>query len=134
MNPEQQFLAIKPKQITLTRLEGPTAECDKPVTVPSFWQADMQLCRWAHTMSPASRKGGYDKVRFTIEWPPESGLGTYSGRYDLEHWQRQMPNLELWVDQHCKWVIRNSDDHWTVTEDDVRYCAKLTGAIKEDNE
>ena len=126
MNPIPQLLAIKPKQITLTRMEGPTAECDKPVTVPTFARADWQLGKWSHSVPHR----GYDKVRFTIEWPPESGLATYSGRYDLEHWQRQMPNLELHVEQHCKWVIKTH----VFTEPSVRYCEKLTGSIEEHTE
>lgn len=66
--------------ITITRGEGLTSECGRPVTVASFAAANALLHQWSETAPKAGR--GYDKCNFIITWPNGS---TYDGRYYLKH-------------------------------------------------
>lgn len=75
------------QSIVLTRVEGPSHLCDKPVTVTSWLEARTVLRVWADT---APEKGGYDKVDFVVWW---EGLDEYRGRYDLVHWRCGKPDL-----------------------------------------
>jgi hypothetical protein len=63
-------------KITLTRAEGPTAECGTK-SASSFEEADAILSRWALT---APKGGGYDKCDIDVLW--EDGL-MWSYRFDL---------------------------------------------------
>jgi len=66
------------KQIVLTRWEGRTEECMKPVTVKSFAEANKILDAWRATAPDV--KGGYHKIGFEVAF----GNGdVYKGRYDL---------------------------------------------------
>jgi hypothetical protein len=68
---------IQVKSITITRAEGLIEECDKPVTVSSFQEAQAVLTKWGHT---APKNGGYDKVDFSVVWQDDE---PYNGRYDM---------------------------------------------------
>lgn len=75
--------------IKITRAEGPTEQCGKPLEFDSFAGANIQLRVWSNT---APEKGGYDKCDFTIE---DEALGIdYAGRYDLKHWRDEAPSLQ----------------------------------------
>jgi len=79
---------IRAKSIVLTRAEGPAAECDKPLKVSSWTDADRVLRQWSETAPKDCRT--YDKCDFVITY--EDGE-TYEGRYDLKHWTCEYPNL-----------------------------------------
>lgn len=79
-------------QITITRGEGPSSQCGKPVTVDSFSKANVLLRSWAST-APAG--GGYDKCDFTLI-DPTIEL-EYRGRYDLKHWKVEVADLKAHV-------------------------------------
>jgi hypothetical protein len=81
-------MKAKLHSITLTRAEGPTILCDKPVSVSTFSDANITLRRWADT---APKHGGYDKCDVSIEW---SDGTTYGLRYDLVHWTVESPDLK----------------------------------------
>ena len=68
---------IPVKSITLNRAEGLTEECNKPVNVNSFAEAQAVLVKWGHT---APKTGGYDKVDFYVIWQDDEH---YEGRYDM---------------------------------------------------
>jgi hypothetical protein len=102
---------IKPKTITLTRAEGPTAECDRPETAPSWAHANAILFRWSIT---APEKGGYDKCDFKIVF--EDGTD-YEGRYDLVHHRREHPNLARHVRSFVRYLAGELPD-WCVSEED----------------
>lgn len=76
------------QSITLTRAEGPSAECDKPQAVTGWQEADMVLKRWAETAPKDCQT--YDKCDFTITY---SDGETYTGRYDLKNWLCEFPDL-----------------------------------------
>lgn len=79
---------IRVKSITLTRGEGPAAECDRPQTVSSWTSANRVLRQWSETAPKDCQT--YDKCDFTITF--EDGE-TYEGRYDLKHWACGYPDL-----------------------------------------
>lgn len=66
------------KQIVLTRWEGRTEECMKPVTVKSFAEANKVLDMWRATAPDYGE--GYNKTGFKVMF--ENG-DVYEGRYDL---------------------------------------------------
>ena len=85
---------IKARSITLQRAEGAIGRDDfSPRTITAkegknVWeQADCLLFEWSQT---APRGSGYHKVDFTVKY--EDGE-TYSGRYDLVHWNEEYPSL-----------------------------------------
>lgn len=67
----------KVNEITLTRAEGPSSECRKPVTVRTFASADSILRQWART---APDDGAYDKCHIILNLA--SG-GIHKIRFDL---------------------------------------------------
>lgn len=73
--------------IILERHEGPTSQCDKPITVKNFKDADSILYKWS---SSAPKTGGYDKIGYTIVWRDGT---VYKGRYDLKHYSIEFPYL-----------------------------------------
>lgn len=85
---------LKAKEIKLTRVEGPTGHCGtRTVTGIAIWAvASSVLHGWSHTApgAPGRYPGGYDKCDFWITF--EDGF-VYSGRYDLVHFSKEMPNL-----------------------------------------
>jgi hypothetical protein len=89
---------IPPKIITITRAEGPTAECNKPRTASSWLEANFALRCWAST---APENGGYDKCDFKVEF--EDGE-TYEGRYDLVHYRKENPDLARHVRDFCRYL------------------------------
>jgi hypothetical protein len=76
-----------PLTITITRAEGLSIECGKPVTVASFADADKTLNAWSDTVRPG---GCSDKVDFSITWPNGE---TYEGTYSLKHHSSEAPSL-----------------------------------------
>jgi hypothetical protein len=80
-------MTIKPKLIAITRAEGLISECDKPETATTWPAANAILRRWSET---APKTGGYDKCDFDVVF--EDGQ-IYSGRYDLQHWSIEAPDL-----------------------------------------
>lgn len=74
-------------KITVTRAEGLTAECGKPVTLKSIEGANRLLHAWSDT---APKTGGYDKCDFRIEF--EDGT-EYKGRYDLKHHSQERADV-----------------------------------------
>lgn len=87
---------IKPRRITLTRLEGEHSGFVRVRKVATWAEANSLLRSWSNT---APEKGGYDKCHFLIEFEDET---TYSGRYDLKHWRCETPSL----DRHVRGVAR----------------------------
>jgi len=79
---------IRARSITLTRAEGPAAECDRPQTVSSWSDANLVLWHWSET-APSDCQT-YDKCDFIITY--EDGE-TYEGRYDLKHHICGYPDL-----------------------------------------
>lgn len=78
---------IKPKRIEIIRVEGPSNLCGKVQTATSWAEADFIL---RMNSSTAPKNGGYDKHDFRVTF--EDGA-TYSGRYDLMHWEVARPDL-----------------------------------------
>jgi len=77
---------IKPKLITIERVEGLIEECVTK-TATSWAEANAILLKWSRT---APEHGGYDKCDFKIVF--EDGY-EYEGRYDLMHYRRERPDL-----------------------------------------
>jgi len=73
-------------KITFTFKEGFQHE-KLPVSVSTWWAANMILSRWAMN---APQNGSYDKIDFQVEW--EDGT-THEGRYDLVHTSIEAPCL-----------------------------------------
>lgn len=69
---------IQPKEITITRAEGPTRLVGKPVVARNYLEADIELRRIAQT---APDCGAYDKTDFRIVF--EDGM-VYEGRFDAQ--------------------------------------------------
>ena len=78
--------------ITITRIEGPNIDCDKPCVCNTFAQANERLRVWSHT---APKNGCYDKCDFKIKG--DDGELIYTGRYDLKHWRVECANLKAHV-------------------------------------
>ena len=70
---------IQVKEITITRAEGPSAECGNKHVVTSFADSERILSAMSRT---APQGGGYDKTDFTVTF--EDGE-SYTGRYDLKY-------------------------------------------------
>lgn len=87
-------IRIMVKSVVLTRLEGPSELCNKPVTFSSFIGANVWLLGQASTFPKA---GGYDKVRFVVTF--EDGE-TYTGRLDCKYFGD--PNNDLDVRVHVR--------------------------------
>lgn len=77
---------IKPKSIKIERVEGYASEC---VTreVKTYDEANSMLRAWSHS---APKDGAYNKCDFWVVF--EDGY-EYSGRYDLQHWSVERPDL-----------------------------------------
>lgn len=82
--------------ITITRVEGPHEECDKPATLASFADADALLMQWSET---APKTGGYNKCDFVIQW---ANGDTYAGRYDLKHHTCERPSVAQHMIDECE--------------------------------
>lgn len=67
----------KASEITLTRVEGPSSLCRKPVVVTTFAAADKVLRQWART---APDDGAYDKCDITLNLATGS---VHKTRFDL---------------------------------------------------
>lgn len=83
-------------KITITRAEGPAHLCGKPIAATTFAEANRAL--WQ--MSTTAPTQGYDKCDFKIV--AEEAELEYDGRYDLEHFSAEAPNLQ----QHCVSFLR----------------------------
>lgn len=95
---------IEPTSITITRGEGPTDLCRKPITVDSWSGAQNVLNRWCSTVQGK----GSDKCDFTIvfpacDWFPDGY--TYNGTYGLYHSSVEVPDLAKHVRQHLDFCI-----------------------------
>lgn len=89
-------------KITITRREGPVAECGKPVVVDSWLGANSALGNIGRN---APETGGYDKTDFCIVF--DNG-DLYAGRVDVQRdhaWGGY--NLEGHVRTHLKYVASN---------------------------
>lgn len=81
---------VQVRSITLTRVEGRRYECDRPFTTTStspWTEANTWLYKESVT---APEHGGYDKVDFVITFENDE---TYTGRYDLKHFNAEPPDL-----------------------------------------
>lgn len=78
---------IKPTLIEIIRVEGPSALCGKVQKAGSWHEANMIL---RANSSTAPKGGAYDKHDFKVTFADGQ---TYSGRYDLRHWQDETPDL-----------------------------------------
>lgn len=78
---------IKPALIEIVRAEGPTNLCGITQRAKGWADANMIL-RANSTTAP--KGGAYDKHDFKVTF--EDGQ-TYSGRYDLKHWEEEQPDL-----------------------------------------
>lgn len=78
---------IKIDNIRLTRAEGPSDECGKPVAYAAVTAANAQLSQWSES---APKTGSCDKCDFAIEF--DDGA-IYEGTYDLKHHSIQMPDV-----------------------------------------
>ena len=81
---------IKAKAVVLNRAEGFIEDLQMLVIHSSAYEdvwkeVNNTLLDWSETVA-----GGYDKVDFTVVY--EDGE-TYAGRYDLEHYSKEMPSL-----------------------------------------
>src|SRR5262252_3966568 len=99
---------IKRELITITRAEGPTAECGTS-TATTWPHANAILFRWSRT---APENGGYDKCDFHIVF--EDGT-EYDGRYDLVHHRREHPDLARHVRSHVRYLSGELPE-WCVTD------------------
>lgn len=72
--------------ITLIRVEGESHECDQPVTVASWEEADKLLYRWSES---APKDGSYHKCDLVLQRGNDKPL---KGQYCLHHWSDQKPN------------------------------------------
>ena len=82
-------IRIRVAAITITRAEGRTEECGKPITVSTWREANDVLSLWGIT---APTEGGYDKCDFKVTW---ANGETHVGRYDLTG--DETPNLAAHV-------------------------------------
>ena len=108
---------IQVKSITITRAEGLIEECDKPVTVSSFQEAQAVLTKWGHT---APKNGGYDKVDFSVVWQDGEH---YNGRYDMVYGGRESDEATLASHIHDYLTFLSGTrkpDH--MTEQDYQNC------------
>lgn len=107
---------IPVKTITITRAEGPSHLCDRPLTVTSWALANAVLMGNSAT---APEKGGYDKHDFKVVF--EDGQ-EYSGRYDLVHHRVELPRLDRHVLDFCGFMAgwkkpaHLSDEAWERTK------------------
>jgi hypothetical protein len=102
---------VQVKTITITRAEGLASECDKPETATSWAHANAILFKWSRT---APRTGGYDKCDFKIVF--DDGR-EYEGRYDLQHFSVEHPNLSRHVKSFVSFLAGELPS-WVVTKED----------------
>lgn len=108
------MIKTKPRYITLTRAEGPTAECGKPQTVTSFGAANGVLGQWSRTVET----GGSHKCDFAIEFADGQ---FYRGRVELT---REFEPLDRHCIRHLEFYAgRRRPDHMTAEQ----YQAFLSG-------
>lgn len=91
-------------KITVTRAEGPSSQCRKPVVVSDFAAADKIISLWSWT---APKEGGYDKCDFVIEF--EDGE-TYAGCFRLKHSGNE--RLAAHVRSFCEWEAGLTVNPW----------------------
>lgn len=91
---------VKVTSITLNRGEGPSSECNKPVTVPNFAAANAILRRWSWT---ASKSGGSDKVDFSVTYKDGE---VYEGCFLLKHPNAPHQTGSTTLDGHIRTFLR----------------------------
>ncbi|WP_234725312.1 hypothetical protein [Cupriavidus metallidurans] len=107
------------QSITLVRREGPTRECNRPVTITAWSDANFILRGWSDSVT-----AGYDKVDFAVKWGDSV---QYQGRYDLVHWKDWLPDLAAHIRSTAYFYTgRRKPAHMT----DERYLAHLRLAVK----
>jgi len=72
-------MTMRIKQVSLTRLEGPTKQCNQQINCRTMDDANVVLRNWAKT---APKGGGYDKIEYVIHWIDGTD---YIGKYYLRH-------------------------------------------------
>lgn len=87
-------------RIQIVRAEGPNDQCGKRLEFSTFKEVNQCLKNWSDT---APAKGGHDKCDFRI-FSDEPAMD-YTGRYDLVHWSKQMPDLKEHVNSWLKHVM-----------------------------
>ena len=105
---------IKAKEISITRAEGRISECGKVHTFvegeADIWKrANALLIRWSKTAPTV----GYDKCDFTITYQDGE---TYSGRYDLKHYSREIPNLGRHIYDNVRYMAGLWKPSWMSEE------------------
>lgn len=103
---------IKPTLIEIIRAEGPTKLCGKVQTATSWAEADAILHKNSTT---APNCGGYDKHDFKVTFADGT---TYSGRYDLQHWKVERPDLAGHVRSFIRYLA-GQPPAWMTGREDV---------------
>lgn len=78
---------IKVASITFRWKEGPVDHLPAPLVVSNWAEANAKLSTWSND---APKDGCYDKTDFKIVWADGE---VYEGRYDLQHWSVEFPDL-----------------------------------------
>jgi hypothetical protein len=93
---------IPVKEITITRLEGPSIECDIGHKAHSFEEAN-KIIKQMSKSAPREKEGGYDKVRFSVVFednPNYEQEKIYTGRIDMMHYTVEKNSREQNIEQH----------------------------------
>jgi hypothetical protein len=99
---------IPVKKITITRAEGLTELCGRPMEFPSFTDAKIWLMLQDETYP---KHGGYDKHDFKVEF--EDGE-TYEGRLDCQHSSCKYPDQDVkeHIAHHVRWMSGREANPW----------------------
>jgi hypothetical protein len=112
---------IRVEKITIDPIETAAPQFE----VSSYKEADAAL---AHLSINAPKNGGYHKCDFTVEF--EDG-NKYHGRYDLKHYELELPNLRNHIRDFVNLVAGFEKPEW-VTEEKEEMWAEVRKQDEED--
>lgn len=109
-----QTAKIQAVKIILNRAEGSPHNCgEKTVEGPDVWlNANVVLSGWAHTApGKGNKREGYHKCDYTVVFADGN---TFDGRYDLVHFDVELPDLRRHVQNHLDFLSgTRKPDWWT---------------------
>lgn len=118
-------------KITVTRVEGPSKDCRKPIVCDSFDAANVVLRKWSETVG---EDVGYDKCDFSIfddTLDPKSPI-EYNGRYDLYHWSKEFPDLKSHVLENLEFISGRAEPT-KMTLEQYESCIAMYDDTKRDS-